>query len=82
MSGTGSKQYKEPIDILCYADGKVKVITDNTGSEVVSNKQLYISGTIHITEDDAIIFEGRERNIKSLTAYYRGGKVDIWVVFL
>lgn len=81
-SGTGTKLYGDAIDIACYAEGSVKVLTDNTGTEVVSNKQLYIDGSVDIFELDAIIFEGSEKNIKSISTFYRNGKPDIKVVYL
>lgn len=81
-TGTGSKIYGEPICTTCYADGKVKVVTDNTGTEVVSNKQLYIDGSIQITEMDCVVFEGAERSIKSLSTFYDKGRPSIRVVFI
>lgn len=80
--GTGSKIYGDSVDILCYAEGKVQVITDNTGTEVVSNKQLYVDGSVSISELDCIIFEGIEKSIKSIGTFYRNGKPDIKVVYL
>lgn len=80
--GTGTKVYADPVDILCYAEGKVQVVTDNTGTEVVSNSQLYVDGSVAISELDCIVFEGIEKSIKSLTTFYRNGKPDIKVVYL
>lgn len=80
--GTGKKVYGKPVDILCYAEGHVKVVTDNTGTEVVSNKQLYVDGSMLISELDSIIFNGTESNIKSMGTFYRDGKPDITVVYL
>lgn len=81
-TGTGSKLYGEPIDILCYAEGSMKVVTDNAGAEVVSNKQLYVDGATTISELDCVIFENLERSIKSINTFYRNGKPDIKVVYL
>lgn len=80
--GTGTKIYADPVDILCYAEGKVQVVTDNTGTEVVSNSQLYVDGSVAISELDCVVFEGIEKSIKSLTTFYRNGKPDIKVVYL
>ena len=73
INGTGTK---------CYAEGKVTTVTDNKGAEVVSNKQLYIDGSVPIAELDCIIFENSEHSIKSINTFYRNGKPDIKVVYL
>lgn len=80
--GTGDKLYKDPVDILCYAEGKVQVVTDNTGTEVVSTSQLYVDGSVAVTALDCVIFEGIEKNIKQVSTFYRNGKPDIKVVYL
>lgn len=81
-NGTGTKLYGAPVDILCYAEGKVTTITDNTGTEVVSNKQLYVDGSVDISELDCVVFEKAERSIKSISTFYRNGKPDLKVVYL
>ena len=81
-NGTGTKLYRDAVDIKCYAEGKVTTVTDNKGAEVVSNKQLYIDGSVPITELDCIIFENSEHSIKSINTFYRNGKPDIKVVYL
>ena len=81
-NGTGTKLYGDAVDIKCYAEGKVTTVTDNKGAEVVSNKQLYIDGSVPITELDCIIFENSEHSIKSINTFYRNGKSDIKVVYL
>ena len=81
-NGTGTKLYGNAIDIKCYAEGKVTTVTDNKGAEVISNRQLYIDGSVPITELDCIIFENSEHSIKSIETFYRNGKPDIKVVYL
>ena len=81
-NGTGTKLYGDTINEQCYAEGKVTTVTDNKGAEVVSNKQLYIDGSVPITELDCIIFENSEHSIKSINTFYRNGKPDIKVVYL
>ena len=80
--GTGTKIYTDPVDILCYAEGKVQVVTDSTGTEVVSNTQLYVDGSVTVSVLDCVVFEGIEKSIKNLTTFYRNGKPDIRVVYL
>ena len=81
-NGTGTKLYGNAVDVQCYAEGKVAVVTDSTGAEVVSNKQLYFDGSVTISELDCIVFEGFEKSIKSIGIFYRNGKPDIKVVYL
>ena len=81
-TGTGSKIYGDVLSIVCYAEGKIQVVTDDTGSEVISNKQLYVDGSLSISALDCIVFEGHEKSIKSIETFYRNGKPDIKVVYL
>lgn len=81
-SGTGSKVFGEPVNILCYAEGKIQVVTSKEGKEVVSNKLLYVDGATELSELDNIVFEGRETEIKAINYFYRNGKPDIKVVYL
>ena len=81
-NGTGTKLYGDAFDIKCYAEGKVITVTDNKGTEVISNKQIYIDGSVLISELDCIIFENSEHSIKSISTFYRNGKPDIKVVYL
>ena len=80
--GTGTKQYGEPVDIKCYAAGESQVVTDDTGTEVVSNQQLYVDGSVAISLLDSIVFEDTDKSIKSIRTFYRNGKADIKVVYL
>lgn len=81
-TGTGTKLFKEPVDILCYAEGKVQVVTNNEGAEVTSSKQLYVDGATEVKELDNIIFENSERPVIAVGTFYRNGKADLKVVYL
>ena len=81
-SGTGTKQYAGAQSGLCYAEGSVKVVSNNEGKEVVSNKQLYVDGTSPIKELDNVLFEGRETEVKAIGYFYRNGLVDMKVVYI
>lgn len=80
--GTGDKSFGATINTFCYAEGKVVVVTNDTGTESISTKQLYLDGTEIIAELDCVVFEGRESDIKSVSTFYRNGKADIKVVYL
>ncbi len=81
-SGTGTKQFGEPYEDLCYPVGITELITDVTGAEVTSTTRLYIDYTTSIKVTDNVIFENEERPIYRITSYYREGRVDIKVVYL
>ena len=44
-SGTGAKVFGDSVNMDCYAEGKVQVVTNKEGKEVVSNKILYVGGS-------------------------------------
>ena len=81
-SGTGSKFFGDSIELTCYAEGKVQVVTNKEGKEVVSNKILYVDGPTEIDELDNVVFEGRETEVKAIGYYYRNGQPDIKLVYL
>lgn len=81
-SGTGAKIVGTSVPIKCYAEGKVQVVKNTYGKEVVSNKQLYIDGSVAIGELDLITFEGADHEIQAIGYFYKNGKVDLKVVYL
>lgn len=81
-TGTGAKVFGEPVEIKCYPEGKVQVVTNKEGKEVVSNKILYVDGDTPVTELDNIVFEGRDTEVKAIGYYYRNGGIDIKLVYL
>lgn len=81
-SGTGTKQFDTDVPSKCYPVGDVKLVTNESGSEVTSTTQLYVDGFESIKVTDNVVFAGEERPILRITDYYRNGKVDIKVVYL
>lgn len=81
-SGTGTKQFSEDVNLLCYPQSDNILITTTDGAEVTSSTQLYVDGTVTIKVTDNIVFEGAERPIKHIATYYRKGVPDIRVVYL
>lgn len=81
-TGTGAKIFGAPVDIKCYAEGSMKVVTNAAGSEIVSSKQLYVDGTVEVKELDNIIFEGVERPVQAISTYYMNGVPNVKVVYL
>lgn len=81
--GTGEITYEPTVDAKCYAEGKIILVTDRTGAEVVSNLQLYVPGDVMVSELDNLIFQGKEMPVKSISVYYDGvGNPDLRVVYL
>lgn len=83
VSGTGSKTYGAIINDVCYADGSIKVVVNDEGVEVVSNKQLYVSGTTGIKVLDKVTFEGLTSVVKAVGTYYgTNGIAELKVVYM
>ena len=78
-TGSGSKSYDNPVGILVYPVGEVKVVTDDKGAEFVSSTQFYIDGSISLRANDIIIFEDNEDIIGRVSSFYREGRCDIRV---
>lgn len=81
-SGSGSKVFGTEIPFKCYAEGKVEVVKNGEGKEVVSNKQLYVDGAFTLNVRDVIVFEGEEHDIQSIGYFYKGAAIDLKVVYL
>ena len=81
-NGTGLKLFGESVEVSCYAEGKVQVVTNREGKEVVSNKLLYVDGNEAFDELDNVVFEGRETEVKAIGYFYRNGVADIKLVYL
>lgn len=81
-NGTGAKIFGESVEVDCYAEGKVQVVTNREGKEVVSNKILYVDGTEAFDELDNVVFEGRDTEVKAIGYFYRNGQADIKLVYL
>jgi hypothetical protein len=81
--GANNRLYKPDINALCYAEGKILKVVNNSGIEVVSQKQLYMANDlVTVGINDTVIFEGKEYPVKALGPYYDKGAIDIQVVYL
>lgn len=78
-TGSGSKSYGNPVSILVYSVGEVKVVTDDSGAEFVSSTQFYVDGSISLRANDIITFDGNEYTIGRVSSFYRDGRCDIRV---
>lgn len=81
-TGTGAVIYADAIDELCYPVAATEEILDSYGAQCISSHKLYLKGTTDISVKDIVIFEGVEREIKTIQCFYRNGKVDCKVVYL
>ena len=80
--GAGTPEYGEIVSSACYPVGKLEIVTNASGAEVISTTQLYVAGEEPIKVTDAVIFEGDVRPIHKINSFYRNGRVDIKVVYL
>lgn len=81
-TGTGDKKYGDIQEAECYAEGSVKVVKNDAGTEVLSTTQLYVNGDVDIKELDLVSFNGTESEVKAVSTYYAKGKAQIKVVYL
>lgn len=81
-TGSGTKIFGDAVDELCYPEARVELITNKSGSEVVSTTRLYVDGGSSIKVTDNVIFESETRPIQRINTFYRDGKPDIRVVYL
>jgi len=84
QDGTGEPTFGNNISTKCYPQGKVTLVRDVHGNDIVSNLQLYIKGDTAIKVTDVVVFNGNDYNIKALGPYYDGntGNISIVVVYL
>lgn len=80
--GTGGTLYGADIIVKCYPKADAQTVSNNAGIEIKSGSQLYIDGNIQINEQDAVVFEERERMVRAVVAFYRNGIPDIKVAYL
>ena len=78
-TGSGSKSYDNPVDILVYPVKKNKIVTDEKGAEFVSSTQNYVDGSISLRASDISGFEEKEHIIGRVSSFYREGRCDIRV---
>lgn len=81
-TGMGDKKYGDIQEAKCYAEGSVKVVKNNAGTEVLSTTQLYVNGDVDIKELDMVSFNGTESEVKAISTFYAKGKAQIKVVYL
>lgn len=81
-NGAGTKIFGDDVQLLCYPVDEVKLITDETGAEVISTTQLYVDGSTPISVIDEVTFEDHTREVQRISSFYRNGVVDIRVVYL
>ncbi len=78
----GDKQFSDDVELLCYPVGKVNVIKDKQGKEVVSNTCLYVDGDVEFDARDNVVFEGVETEVLNIGTWYREGRRDIKAVYI
>lgn len=83
VDGAGDKLYGAERSALCYAEDKVQIVVNREGTEVKSTTTLYVDGAEQLSEDDLIMYTGRDKPIKALASLYdTNGIRDIWMVYV
>lgn len=65
----GDIEHADPEDLKAYRHGKVSMITDLEGKEVVSTKQLIIDTIWPVTHGDEVLFDGVRQKVKGYSHY-------------
>lgn len=82
-SDAGDRLYGSPKETTCYGEGKMKTITDKTGSEAVSELTLYVDGSDTLTSDDRVEYYDKIYHIKALSEIRElDGSLALWVVYV
>lgn len=82
INGAGDKTYGTPVDAMCYVENKVSVTTDLSGNDIITTIQLFFDNSVSIKHADAITFDNKDYNVKTVNKYYRKGIVDMVVIGL
>ena len=83
VDGVGDITYGVPINAVCFIQGKMQIVVDKFGKEVVSDLQVYLDGSTSIKVQDAVTLLGITHDIKALSPFYDDkGIVSLWVVYL
>lgn len=82
-TGEGDKVFDPTAtDCKCYPVYAKKVIVDREGREHISNIQLFIDKGAVVAENDNIILDTIEYEIKSIDRYHRKGSNDLQVIYI
>jgi len=83
IDGEGQAAYGDDIDLTCLISGKLTVVKNLQGDEVVSMKTLYIDAALisNISYKDVLIFEEEEHIPISILIVYNRARKDLFVVY-
>lgn len=95
MDGAGDKTYGLPTMILCYIEGKIELVRNLDGDEVISTRKVYVK-TDSVSKfwpyrdpssavpkaADILTIDGLDYPVLALQPYYRNGIVDLLVVYV
>ncbi len=81
-TGAGDKMFGDAINLMCYIDGAVKLVTNREGSQVTSTIQLFIAGHNKLNLQDVFILASVDYDVIAIHPFYRNGKKDMWVVYI
>lgn len=65
----GDRTFGTPIDRNCFRDGRVTMVKNIEGEEVVSSITLYFDGLFPISVKDHFVFEGKEYPVINYQPY-------------
>ena len=69
QESNGDKVFGDPVDRNCSQEGKIIMVRNTSGEEVVSSLQLYLDTLFPITALDEVVFDGRTYPIISFARF-------------
>ena len=81
-TATGDKVFGESREELCYPQGKVTIVRNWQGVEVVSHNHLYMEGSVQISKLDNVVFNDEDLPVQAISTFYRDGRPDLKVVYV
>lgn len=68
-SDYGDKGYDTPILRMCYREGKVSMVRNTEGNEVVSSLRLYFDGLFVVSGNDLFVVAGEKYPVLAYSQY-------------
>lgn len=85
MDGAGAFEYHEPVVLLSYLSGEVKVVRDEKGEERMSTQTLYLDGeaAAKVSQRDRFTLPGGQHHmVLAIQAHWFDGELNMVEVSL
>jgi hypothetical protein len=69
QDGYGDKTFAATVNRKCYREGKITLVKNTFGEDVISELRLYFDGLFPITGNDEIIFDGKKYRVQAFSKF-------------